>query len=152
MTFSLRCLLLAAVFLNSGCLGPDMSPADREFLRLPTERQRETITTYDLDKQVDLYLLTMFTQRPPDLALADFVARSGAKLVPVLTERLREEKDDLAKMFLIDVFYRMQSLGSYSVAADKQTMDFLEERLTSFTEVEWKRRATDLVRKIQGAN
>jgi hypothetical protein len=86
------------------------------------------------------------------LGLADAVAKSGAKIVPVLLERIEHEERDVAKMQLIDVFERMQNLGYYAVAADKPTIAALQRQVEAMKDPQWKAMSADLLEKIRSAN
>lgn len=146
----LRVLIgIAGLLLSIVCFGTAITSENRQFLDLPIKERRESIGQYPLDKQVDLYLLAVLTKHPPDLGLADAVAKNGLKIVPFLTKRLVEEKREIAKMYLIDVFYRMQSLGFYAVASDKKTMALLDEQLSNITDPQWKRLSSELITKIR---
>jgi hypothetical protein len=140
------CLLFSLV--ASGCQAAERG-ADKDFLRMPPRERDRAILQYPPERQVDLYLMVMLEQHPPDLGLADAVASNGSKVVPALTQRLVHEDYDLAKLHLIDVFLRMQELGHYPVASDGETMDLLEQQVAAMKDPQWKEMSGDMLERIR---
>lgn len=145
---TLRALFgVLTLLLSASCLGMGSSSEDERFLSRPMNERREIIVQYPTEKQVDLYLLAM-QKHPPDLGLADAVAKSGAKLVPILIQRIQREQSEIAKVQLIDIFERMQSLGYYAVASDEATMTILASQVGAIKDDGWRAMAADLLDKI----
>ena len=145
---SIRLFALASAVLL-GCLPAESSDDVRSFLAKTIPEQRASIAMYPADKQIDLYLAAMHAQHPPDLGLADHVAASGAVLVPVLIRHLSIEESDLSKLLLVDVLYRMQMLGYYSVRTDPATMAALEVHVAKMKDPQWKAMAEERVEAIR---
>jgi len=114
----------------------------------PRERDR-AILQYPAERQVDLYLMVMLEQHPPDLGLADAVASNGSKIVPALTQRLVQNDRDIAKMHLIEVFLRMQELSYYAVASDGGTMSLLDQQVAAMKDPQWKEMSSDMLERIR---
>lgn len=125
------------------------SQSEQMFLKLPMNERRAAITQYPLQQQVDLYLLAMKRKHPPDLGLADAVAKSGSRIVPYLLERLRGETSEFAKLQLLDVLERMESLGYYSVSTDKQAMAVAEYEVSLMSDPQWKAMSCAVLQKIR---
>lgn len=123
--------------------------ASEEFLRQPMNERRTAILAYPPQEQVDLYLQAMLVKHPPDLALADAVASNGSKIVPALLQRLVEDKRDVVKMHIIDVFRRMQELSYYAVVGDAPTMTILEQQVESIKDPQWKEMSNNLLERIR---
>ena|GEM_PF-2104786 len=143
---SIASLLVALV--APGCQAAEPGP-DRDFLRMPMQERDAAIRKYPPERQVDLYLMVMLEQHPPDLGLADAVASSGSRIVPALAKRLAQDNRDIAKLHLIDVFLRMQELGSYPVASDAKTMVLLDKQVAAMKDPQWKAMSSKMLGRIQ---
>lgn len=141
---------LVTLLLSASCLGMESSSEDELFLKRPMNERREIIVQYPMEKQIHLYLLAM-QKHPPDLGLADAVAKNGAELVPVLLHRIQRETSEVAKVQLIDVFERMQSLGYYAVASDEATMTVLASQVSAIKDEQWRAMSADLLNRIRSA-
>jgi hypothetical protein len=137
------------LLLNTG-FTPIAYAADEEaFLRLTIAEQRTAIVQHSPEQQIELYLSAMLAEHPPDVALADTLARQGADLAPFLIQRLGEEEREIAKMHLIDVFLRMQQLGVHSVGSDMETMAVLEREAAAMQDPQWKDMSQELLESIR---
>lgn len=121
-----------------------------KFLAQTLEERRSSILQYPLEMQVELYVNAMMRKHPPDLGLADVVARNGGKIVPILIQRLSREKSDIVKPDLIDIFQRMQELSTYDVASDQNTMVFLDHQVAEMKDSFWKEQASAMLERIRG--
>lgn len=140
------CLLFSLV--ATSCQAAERG-ADKNFLRMPPHERDRAILQYPPERQVDLYLMVMLEQHPPDLGLADAVASNGSKIVPALAQRLVQDDRDIAKMHLIDVFLRMQELSYYPVASDGKTMDLLKQQVAAIKDPQWKGMSSDMLERIR---
>jgi hypothetical protein len=139
-------LLVASV--APGCQAAEHGD-DKHFLQMPPRERDRAILEHSPERQVELYLMVVLKQHPPDLGLADAVASNGSKVVPALTQRLVSEDRDVAKMHLIDVFLRMQQLSYYPVAADANTMTLLEQQVAGMKDPQWQEMSSDLLERIR---
>ena len=144
-------LLAVMVFVLGLGVCKSESNFGEEFVRKSSPEQHRLILSYPLDQQVDLYLKTMLERHPPDLGLADVVASHGADIVPILRARLATEDQDINKMHLIDVFYKMQVRGYYSVAADSEIIVLLENQAEMMVNDPWKRLTSETITQIKEA-
>lgn len=141
---SILCLLV-----STGCQGLEFPDETEQFLSKSIVEQRSEILEFPLVQQVDLYLAATLRQHPPDMELANVVASNGADIVPHIKGRLSEEKRDIADLFLIDIFVRMQRHDYYAVAEDRQTMQLLKEQVAAMQDVQWKMMATEMLEEIR---
>lgn len=101
-------LLLCCIFLD--CIHPPMSSDCKEFFSVPLDQQGKALSTYPLEKQLDLYRCGM-NRRPPASYLAKYIADGGENAIPVLLEKLETENDELTQYGVIDIFEVMSIKG-----------------------------------------
>lgn len=142
---SILCLLV-----STGCQGLEPPDSAEQFLSKSIAEQRSEILEFPLAQQVDLYLAATLRQHPPDMELANVVASNGADIVPNLKGRLSEEKQDIADLFLIDIFVRMQRHDHYAVVEDREVMQLLREQVAAMQDAQWKKMATEMLEEIRG--
>src|SRR5262245_26784470 len=99
LSFTITPLLLMCLFV--GC----QYPSDYiELMKLPEEKRKENFEMLPLEKQVDFYLFRALHSHPNDTSFAKNIASGSEKVIPYLLERLRSEKQDYNKRFLIEIF------------------------------------------------
>ncbi len=116
-------MLFAVHGLQAGC-GHEQQPACREFFAQSIEQQETQFRTFPLDRQLEIYRCGM-NMRPPVIGLAYEIAKGGEKIIPALTEALRNEKDEWMQKAIIDVFRVMSRHGDLrsKTAAVQQIRD-----------------------------
>lgn len=67
--------------------------------------------TYPIEKQLDVYLCAMHVE-PPDLGLADEIAKQGEPVIPALIERLKSSEREIDQEDIIYVFEVMSDSGT----------------------------------------
>lgn len=139
---SVACLLLALVAVSC-------EPVDHEFLRMTPRARDRAILDKPPEQQVELYLMVVMVEHPPDLGLASAVASNGSKIVPALAKRLAAEERDVAKMHLIDVFVRMEEFSYYPVVEDPKTMALLEQEVAAMEDPFWREMSSDMLARIR---
>lgn len=149
-TLLLKFLGTLGLLMGASCFAADQERLNRNFLSAPMDERRTMLLNFPLDQQVELYLAAM-QKHPPDLALADALARNGEEIIPLLKQRMSSEDWGLTKLHLIDVFVRMQQRGIYSVAADQRTMRFLDQHAAAIEDAQWKLMAIEMVNEIQAS-
>ena len=107
-------LTVALALLASGWsrCGSNTPPEYKKLFYLPQEQQEERFKQFSLAKQVDVYLYAMYVE-PPLTRYAQYLGRSGKKVVPVLLARLGTEESDTAKAHLI---YALKEIMSVTIA------------------------------------
>lgn len=133
------------------CTPEEQDPVIEAFLQKTLTEQASAIRDYPLEKQVELYLAAMMRKHPSDPALASVVAENGAAIVPILSRRLSEHEGDgdIEKTRLVDVFVRMQRLGTYDVASDKKLMKVLEQQVAGIEGKFWKELSDEFLQRIR---
>ncbi len=142
-------ILLALVIPLSACSRGEHEDVIDAFLKKNLTERRIAILEYPLEMQVELYVAALMRKHPPDLGLASSVARNGEKIVPFLVQRLKTETFDISKMELIEVFERMQNLGTYNVASNAELMHFLEQQVQTIEHPSSKKFANGFLNKIK---
>ena len=140
------CLLLVVLALLS-CISW-ASEEEREFLRLSDSERRAAINDYPADQRVRLYVSAMDRVHPADLELADALAQGGASVVPHIADKLRNERRDSTKTFLIYALLRMQELSTYSVGSDRDLMRLIAAQTHAIKSGEWRQMATGFADSI----
>lgn len=131
------------------CRGDTLTPQEETFLQGSRAERRENIRSFLPDEQVDLYLAAMLKRHPPDLALADEVARGGEAVIEPLKQRLATDPSDVVTVYLLYVFARMQELSYYPVASDSGLLVFLEGKVDDIKDAGWRAKGRDFVLRAQ---
>lgn len=84
-------------------------PEYRRLFRLPRKQQAEEFKKYPLEQQVDIYIYAIQGAEPPATQFGDFLASNGKKVIPLVLKRLKEEKSDRVRLYLIEVLYSMHT-------------------------------------------
>lgn len=145
------CLSLSLLVVLCGCPSDPPDPTTTAFLSKTLTEQRAAILGYPLAQQVDLYVEALRRKHPRDLGLGVVLAKQGAPLVPVLTDRLKEHPTDweIDKVQLISVLTHMQYYGTYDVAGDRQLMVLLDQKVADMEMPFWKDLAQNYLKPIR---
>lgn len=101
-------VLLASLFFR-GC---EQRPQDcRDVIDVSREQGYAKFRTYPIEKQLDVYLCAMHVE-PPDLGLADEIAKQGEPVIPALIERLKSSEREIDQEDIIYVFEVMSDSGT----------------------------------------
>jgi len=82
----------------------------KDFYNLPASQREKDFQNYPIVKQLDIYRCAM-EKKPPESGWAYDIAKGGDKIVTVLVEQLRAEKDEHMQYHLINVFEIMSEKG-----------------------------------------
>jgi hypothetical protein len=106
------CLVVMTLAIQGSEVGcrQKQQPVCKEFFALSLEQQETIFRTFPLDRQLEIFRCGMY-RRPPEIALAYEIAKGGEKIVPALTEELRNEKDEWMQNAIIDIFRVMSNKG-----------------------------------------
>ena len=99
-------LTISLLITLNGCYGcpPTILRGEcREFFALPSKEREARFRTYQVDKQVDLYLCGM-NREPPELGYAAYIAEGGKERIPYLLQRLQTEESESAQVQIVDIF------------------------------------------------
>ncbi len=133
------CLVMMTFALQGSEVGcrQEQPPACKEFFAETIEHQETLFRTLPLERQLEIYRCGM-NRRPPTLALAYAIAKGGEKIVPALTDVLRNEKDEWMQNAIIDIFRVMSNDGYLRGKADavKQIRDTVSIMKTSMIKKE----------------
>ena len=146
---SSRWRIAIACVATLGCT--DYPDAYAAFLDLPRDQRAAAIAGYPPEQQVDLYLWDLRVKHPPALELADAVARSGDRVLPILVRRIATEESERTRVDLLYVVLRIQELGVVDVAQDTEIMSALGAYVASIEDPDWNRQARDILIGIQTA-
>jgi hypothetical protein len=142
-----RTLFALAWMTVLGCV--DYPDGYGAFLDLPAGRRAAAISEYPPEQQVDLYLWDRRVKNPPAPGLADAVARSGDRVLPILVHRIATAKYERDRVDLLYVVLRMQVLTDVDVANDTEIMRALAVSVDAIEDPDWRRQADDILIGIQ---
>ena len=129
----------------------DYPDAYAGFLDLPRDQRAAAIAGYPPEQQVDLYLWDRRVKHPPAADLADAVARSGDRVLPILVRRIATEESEETRVDLLYVVLRIQALDVVDVAQDTEIMRALEASVDTIEDPDWQRQARDILIGIRTA-
>lgn len=127
--FNVAGIAILVMLLNScyGCPPSLPNKECRDFFGLSLSEQETKFKSYEVSKQVDLYLCGMSLE-PPHIGLASYIAEGGEKNVPYLLERLSNEESEINQAYIIGIF---RSLSNRGHLKDKQDVIYQLERIAS---------------------
>jgi hypothetical protein len=137
-----------ATLVAAGCL-PDPPDKYRSFFALPMGQDSDSLLTYPVEDQVDIYVWAMTERHPPRMHLADALAKNGLTLVMPVREKLSQAKDEPTQFALI---YALESLAcaSHDLRRDKPLIAQIETVVQQMDAGYWKDRGGEALRRIQG--
>ena len=147
MRLALVTLWLVATLSPSGC--HRTTPPEYEgFLNLPLSEQHKVLRNLPLEKRMDYYLAAMEYNEPPGVGLADDIAREGKMALPILTKRLREEKDERVRIQIIRIFEFMHA-HYYKLKNESEILTQLRETIDSMKDAGNRQSGMDMLRHIE---
>lgn len=103
--FCLAIVLLLALTPNSSC-SHEMPPVCKDFYTLSGQEREREFPTYAVDEQLDIYVCAM-RKTPPVSTWAYDIAKGGERKLPVVTQRLKAERDPVMQYHLIHLLQIM---------------------------------------------
>lgn len=129
--------------------GYSCSGLQTTFFRMPLAEQVAAFGRYPLDDQYVIYVCGNQRLEPPALYLREPYAREGKVAADFLATKLATVTYDFTAYNIIEVFEKMQQLGSYDVAGDAELLSLLTSSVARMKEADEKRKATELLTSIQ---
>lgn len=140
-----RLVLVGCVLSASLCgiaSGSSHDGSDRKiihaFFQMPLRDQLTHFTTYSIREQYAIYIYGNQKLEPPALYLARPFGAEGAKVVPLLRERLAAASDDATIRDIVLVFSEMSSQRAVRVAEDQELMRLLTDSVAKMKTPGWK--------------
>jgi hypothetical protein len=134
LLLGLICLLLSG--FSTACV-PPTPPECRAFLNLPREQRHAEFRTYEIEKQLDVYLCTSKSELP-DVGLADEVANRGeVAMGPIIAklESVQSEADKYEMIHLLEVMSergylrgKKEVIAQISDVIDEMKLDPIKQR------------------------
>lgn len=137
-------LVICLGMLASRCQQP---PEYTKLLELPEDQRHAEFKKMPIEKQIDIYLLSM-TREPPDLGFEDALASQGRTVIPPLLERLRKEPEEYRQSDLIYVF-EVMNRKYLSLKEEKDVITSIENVVARMNHPTWKgrsKKALDIIR------
>lgn len=135
-----------ATFFLVGC--NRIPPEYRAFLERSTVEQHEVMRKLPMDKQIDYYLAGMRYMEPPQMGLADDIAKEGKQALPFLVKRLRDEKDEKNQADLIFVFEIMHG-RYYKLKDETGVLNLLQQTADNMKDTFQKGRGEEALKYIR---
>ena len=130
----LACLLMSG--FSTACV-PPTPPECRAFLNLPREQRHAEFRSYEIEKQLDVYLCTMKAELP-EVGLADEVANRGEAVIGPVIAKLKSVPSETDKYLMIHLLEVMSERGylrgkkdviaQISDVVDAMKMDSIKQR------------------------
>lgn len=108
------------------------------FFQMPLKDRLTHFTTYPIREQYAIYIYGNQKLEPPALYLARPFGAEGAKVVPLLRERLAAASDDATIRDIVLVFSEMSSQGAVRVAQDQKLMRLLTDSVAKMKDPGWR--------------
>jgi len=138
--------MLPILFCSIAC---NRIPSEyRSFVEMPLSKQHEFMSKMPLDRRIDYYLAGMRYIEPPQIGLADDIAREGKKALPVLVQRVRAENDERAKVNLVLVFGVMHS-RFVKLDDERETLTTLRQTVAEMTNQDYRKRSEQTLEYIE---
>ena len=82
----------------------------RDVIDVPREQGYAKFETYPIEKQLDVYLCAMHVE-PPDMGLADLIAKRGESATPIVVQKLKTADREIDQEDLIYLLEVMSDRG-----------------------------------------
>jgi hypothetical protein len=115
-------------------------------LNLPMKEQEESFKKFPLAKQVDVYVEAMYVE-PPQTRYAGYLASNGRQVLPFLMDRLRKEKSDTAKTFLLYAFEVIHQ-KHYSLTKEGGVREDLKTAISGMSDTYRRQQAEEYLKTI----
>jgi hypothetical protein len=112
----------------------EMSKEIKEFFELPLRERHEKITQFDFEMQYEIYMYAMIKRHPPDLMFSYDIASQGERIVPFLTEKLRQTDDESVQEKIIFIFRDMTWGHGVDLRNNEELIDLINEVVSSMTD------------------
>ncbi|MGH9966656.1 MAG: hypothetical protein ACREBG_02320 [Pyrinomonadaceae bacterium] len=143
--FRFMFVVLLFACLLEGC--SRIPPEYRPFLVLSPDQRHAEMQKLPIEKRIDYYLAGVRYLHPPQIGLADDMAKEGKQAIPVLLDRLKREKDEMTKFDIMYIFKVMH--GSYYGLKDEtEAIAQLKQTTNGMRDPSWKSRSEELLKFI----
>ena len=140
---SLALLVVAACF--------DKPPEKyRSFFSLPLQETDDSLLTYPIDDQVEIYLWGMTNVHPPLMHLAEPLAKNGPTAVEAIRDRLQEQGHRDYTRFALIYALEWIACDSPDLTQDTVLITQLRVVISNMRPGHWKDRATEALQRITG--
>lgn len=148
-------LVLVGCVLSASLWGVASASSDRKiihaFFQMPLKDRLTHFTTYPIREQYAIYIYGNQKLEPPALYLARPFGAEGAKVVPLLRERLAAASDDATIRDIVLVFSEMSSQGTLRVAQDQKLMRLLTDSVAKMKNPGWRSISEHELEKVRGS-
>lgn len=121
----------------------------RDVIDVPREQGYATFRSYPLEKQLDVYLCGMHVE-PPQIGLADEIAKQGDSTIPVVLQKLKTSEREIDQEALIYLFQVMSDRGL--LRGRKDVIMEIGQVIDNMKISQVKQRSEESLKKIQIAN
>ena len=146
------CMALSTALSASACGnevdGIKCRPYIKTLFNLPVAEKLAQFERYDLPTQYDAYICGVQVMHPPELELADALAKRGAVAATFLNEKLSRTSSELTTRDLLMVFLRMAKTKTYDVRADQDLLSQLRIKVGAMKGI-WKATAQGMLAEIE---
>jgi hypothetical protein len=140
MPFKLWIIMQVCLSASLGGCFLQSRPADYlKFKELPVTQQHCEFKKLPIDKQIDYYLFDR-SREPPDFSFAYDIASQGAKVIPPVLKRLRDEPAEYRQVDLI-LLLEFITTQYVDLENDKEVIITIEEIVGKMKDPDWKRMA-----------
>ena len=140
MAFKFRIIMQVCLSASLGGCFPQSRPANYlKFKELPVAKQHCEFKKLSIDKQIDYYLFDR-SREPPDFSFAYDIASQGAKVIPPVLKRLRDEPAEYRQVDLIRLL-EFITTQYVDLKNDREVSNTIEEIVAKMNDPDWKRMA-----------
>lgn len=136
-------ILLSCVFFR-GC--EERSQECRDVIDVPRAQGYAKFETYPIPKQLDVYLCAMRIE-PPDLGLADLIAKRGENAIPIVVQRLKSANREIDQEDMIYLLEIMSDRGL--LRGRKDVIAEISDTIDSMKISQVKQSSLDRLKRIQ---
>src|SRR6266849_6787002 len=140
-------LLILPILSFTGC-GPRMPFEYRWFFDLSPQQQHAEMKKFPIEKQIEYYLIGMSYVEPPEMGLADDIAREGKAALPVLMQKLREDKDEKNQVDIMLVLETMHA-RFYRLNHETEVVNLLRQTTDGMKDAWHKQRGEEILKYIE---
>ncbi|MGH9318470.1 MAG: hypothetical protein ACRD3V_01060 [Vicinamibacteria bacterium] len=120
--------------LSTSACGPDLEPAEEAFLGLGPGEQVDVIMNQPPREAIELYILTMTYNAPPNIPAQLSLAEKGAVILPAALQYLEEASSSTTKIIVLELLVAIQIGKYYCVACDENAMTRIRQEVAEIQE------------------
>ncbi|MDH3976735.1 MAG: hypothetical protein OEV42_20930 [Deltaproteobacteria bacterium] len=152
MSIKILPIIVILNLLVSACMtaskGEHLSEEDKKIFQLDSDKRHEEFKKLSVEKQLDIYLYALTKRHPPDFEFAYDIAVRGREVVPFLTSKFIDEKDEGKQQLILFIFELMKTHCNIQLQEDEDLILVLKEKVSLMKNSFYKKLSKESIKAI----